>query len=78
LSGRSTNVSETITFLVAKIEKVILVMIKGRPKSEDAISLAALEQSINPVAYIYIEKHLGRRRRSESFGRAITSRPEYM
>jgi len=49
--GRSANVSEKVSFIVEKIDKGVRVMVKGQPKTEEVIPLAALKESINEAAY---------------------------
>jgi hypothetical protein len=57
--GRSANVSEKVSFLVEKADKGVRVMVKGQPKTEEVIPLAALKESINKAAYAYTGKWLG-------------------
>ncbi|MBI2191976.1 MAG: hypothetical protein HYU36_08335 [Planctomycetes bacterium] len=70
--GRSANVSGKVSFLVEKTDpparacpartragKGVRVMVKGQPKTEDVIPLAALKESINKAAYGYTDKHVG-------------------
>jgi hypothetical protein len=37
----------------------VRVMVKGWPRTEEMIPLAALKESINKAAYAYTDKHLG-------------------
>jgi hypothetical protein len=49
-------------------------MVKGKPESEELISLAALNASIGKSAYAYTDKHLGPRARVGNTGRMLGNR----
>jgi hypothetical protein len=49
--GRSANVAEKVALLVAKTDKDVRACVKGRPETEEVISLAPLKESINKAAY---------------------------
>ncbi|MCX5800858.1 MAG: hypothetical protein NTX17_05660 [Candidatus Eisenbacteria bacterium] len=72
--GRSTNVSPKVSFIVEKAGKGIRVMVKGKPESEELISLAALKASVNKAAYTYTEKHVGPRERVGNKGGTLGNR----
>jgi hypothetical protein len=72
--GRSVNVSETVSFLVEKTDKGVCVTVKGRPKTEEMIPLAALKESINKAAYSYTDKHLGPKERVGNKGGSLSNR----
>jgi hypothetical protein len=72
--GRSANVSDKVSFLVEKTEKGVRVMVKGQPKTEEVIPLAALKDSINRAAYAYTEKHLGRKEEIGNKGGSLSNR----
>lgn len=72
--GRSTNVSEKVTFLVEKLEKGIRVTVKGKPDTEELIPMAALKESIGKAAYAYTEKHLGLREEIGNKGGSLSNR----
>ena len=72
--GRSANVSEKVSFLVEKTDKGVRVMVKGRPKTEEVIPLAALKESINKAAYAYTEKHVGPKDRVGNKGGSLSNR----
>ena len=71
---RSANVSEKVTFLVEKTDKGIRVMVKGQPKTEETIPLAALKESINKAAYSYTERHLGPKDEIGNKGGSLSNR----
>ena len=50
--GRSANVSEKVSFLVERTDKGVRVMVKGQPKTEEVIPLAALRESTNKAASV--------------------------
>jgi len=72
--GRSANVSEKVTFLVEKTDKGVRVMVKGQPKTEEVIPLAALKESVNREAYRYAETHIGPREKVGNKGGSISNR----
>ncbi len=72
--GRSANVSEKVSFLVEKTDRGVRVMVKGRPKTEETISLAALKESINKVAYAYTDKHVGPKEKVGNKGGSLSNR----
>jgi hypothetical protein len=72
--GRSANVSDKVSFLVEKTEKGVRVMVKGQPKTEEVIPLAALRESINKAAYAYTEKHLGPKEEIGNKGGSLSNR----
>lgn len=72
--GRSANVSEKVSFLVEKTDKGVRVMVKGQPKTEEVIPLAALKESINKAAYAYTEKHLGPKEEIGNKGGSLSNR----
>lgn len=72
--GRSTNVSEKVTFLVEKLEKGIRVTVKGKPDTEELIPMAALKESIGKAAYAFTEKHLGPREEIGNKGGSLSNR----
>jgi hypothetical protein len=72
--GRSANVSEKVSFLVEKTERGVRVMVKGRPKTEEVISLAALKESINKAAYAYTDEHVGPREKVGNKGGSLSNR----
>jgi hypothetical protein len=72
--GRSANVSEKVSFLVEKTEKGVRVMVKGQPKTEEVIPLAALKESINKAAYAYTGKWLGPKEEVGNKGGSLSNR----
>jgi hypothetical protein len=72
--GRSANVSEKVSFLAEKTDKGVRVMVKGRPKTEEVISLAALKESINKAAYAYTNKHVGPKEKIGNKGGSLSNR----
>lgn len=72
--GRSANVSEKVCFLVEKTDKAVRAMVKGQPKTEEVIPLAALKESINKAAYGYTDKHLGPREEIGDKGGSLSNR----
>jgi hypothetical protein len=72
--GRSANVSEKVSFLVEKTDKGVRVMVKGQPKTEEVIPLAALKESINKAAYAYTEKHVGPKEEVGNKGGSLSNR----
>ncbi|MCL6546845.1 MAG: hypothetical protein K6T61_16650 [Bryobacteraceae bacterium] len=72
--GRSANVSEKVSFLVEKTDKGVRVMVKGQPKTEEVIPLAALKESINKAAYGYTGKWLGPREEVGNKGGSLSNR----
>ena len=71
---RSANVSEKVSFLVEKTDKGVRVMVKGLPKTEEVIPLAALKESINKAAYSYTERHLGPKEEIGNKGGSLSNR----
>lgn len=71
---RSANVSEKVAFLVEKTDKGVRVMVKGQPKTEEVIPLAALKESINKAAYSYTERHLGPKEEIGNKGGSLSNR----
>jgi hypothetical protein len=71
---RSANVSEKVSFLVEKTDKGVRVMVKGQPKTEEAISFAALKESINKAAYAYTDKHVGPKEEIGNKGGSLSNR----
>lgn len=63
-----------VSFLVAKTDKGMRVMVKGQPKTEEEIPLAALKESINNAAYAYTDKHLGPKKEIGNKGRSFPDR----
>lgn len=49
--GRGTNVSEKVSFEIAKVEKGVRVTVKGNPDTTEVIPLATLKESVNKAAY---------------------------
>jgi hypothetical protein len=72
--GLSTNVSEKVSFLVEKTDKGVRVMVKGQPKTEEVIPLAALKESINKAAYGYTDKHVGPKEEVGNKGGSLSNR----
>ncbi len=72
--GRSTNVSEKVTFLVEKLEKGLRVTVKGKPDTEELIPMAAVKESIGKAAYAYTEAHLGPREEIGNKGGSLSNR----
>ncbi len=72
--GRSSNVSEKVSFLVEKLEKGIRVAVKGKPDTEELIPMSALQESIGKAAYAYTEKHLGPREEIGNKGGSLSNR----
>jgi hypothetical protein len=72
--GRSANVSEKVSFLVEKTDKGVRVMVKGQPKTEEVIPLAALKESINKAAYGYTEKWVGPKEEVGNKGGSLSNR----
>mgnify|MGYP001324231194 CR=1 FL=1 len=72
--GRSANVSEKVSFLVDKTDKGVRVMVKGQPKTEEVIPLAALKESINKAAYSYTDKHVGPKEEVGNKGGSLSNR----
>ena len=57
-----------------KTDKGVRVMVKGQPKTEEVIPLAALKESINKAAYAYTDKHLGPREEIGNKGGSLSNR----
>lgn len=72
--GRSANVSEKVSFLVQKTDKGVRVIVKGQPKTEEVIPLAALKESINKAAYAYTDKHVGPKEKVGNKGGSLSNR----
>jgi hypothetical protein len=72
--GPSANASEKIPFLVEKTDRGVRVMVKGQPKTEEVIPLAALKESINKAAYGYTEKWVGPKERVGNKGGSLSNR----
>lgn len=72
--GRSANISQKVTFVVEKADKGVRVMVKGQPKTEEVIPLAALKESINKVAYSYTDKHVGPKEEVGNKGGSLSNR----
>ena len=72
--GRSANVSEKVSFLVEKTDKGVRVMVKGQPKTEEVIPLAALKESVNREAYKYVEAHIGPKEKVGNKGGSLSNR----
>lgn len=72
--GRSTNVSDRVSFVVEKLEKGVRVTVKGQPKTEEVIPLAALKESVNKAAYAYTDKHVGPREEVGNKGGSLSNR----
>lgn len=72
--GRSANVSEKVSFLVEKTDKGVRVMVKGQPRTEEVIPLAALKESINKAAYAYTDKHVGPKEEVGNKGGSLSNR----
>ncbi len=72
--GRSANVSEKVSFLVEKTDRGVRVMVRGQPKTEETIPLAALKESINKAAYAYTDKHVGPREKVGNKGGSLSNR----
>jgi len=71
---QSANDSEKVSFLVEKTDKGVRVMVKGQPKTEEVIPLAALKESVNKAAYAYTEKHVGPKDRVGNKGGSLSNR----
>jgi len=61
-------------FGLEKRDKGVRVMVKGQPKTEEVIPLAALKESINKAAYAYTEKHLGPKEEIGNKGGSLSNR----
>jgi hypothetical protein len=72
--ARSADVSEKVFFLVEKTDKGVRVVVKGQPKSEEVIPLAALKESINKAAYAYTDKHVGPKEEVGNKGGSLSNR----
>jgi len=72
--SRGENVSEKVKFVVEKADKGVRVMVKGKPKTEEVIPLAALKESINKAAYAYTNKHLGPKEEIGNKGGSLSNR----
>jgi len=72
--GRRANVSDKFSFLVEKTDKGVRVMVKGQPKTEEVIPLAALKESINKTAYAYTDKHVGPKEEVGNKGGSLSNR----
>jgi len=72
--GRSANISGKVSFLVEKTDKGVRVIVKGQPKTEELIPLAALKESINKAAYAYTETHLGPKEKIGNKGGSLSNR----
>jgi hypothetical protein len=59
---------------VEKTDKGVRVMVKGQPRTEDVIPLAALKESINKAAHAYTEKHVGPKERVGNKGGSLSNR----
>lgn len=55
-------------------EKGVRVMVKGQPKTDEVIPLAALKESLNKAAYTYTEKHLGPKEEVANKGDNLSNR----
>jgi hypothetical protein len=49
-------------------------MVKGQPKTEEVIPLAALQESINKAAYAYTDKHVGPKEEVGNKGGSLSNR----
>ena len=72
--GRSTNVSEKVSFEVERVEKGVRVAVRGRPDTEEVIPITALRESINACAYQYAERHCGPREVVGNKGGSLSNR----
>ena len=72
--GRSTNISEKVTFLVEKTGDNVRIMIKDRPETKELIPLAVIRESVGKAAYSYTEKHLGSREEIGNKGGSLSNR----
>ena len=72
--GRSTNISEKVTFLVEKTGDNVRIMIKDRPETKELIPLAVIRESVGKAAYSYTEKHLGPREEIGNKGGSLSNR----
>jgi hypothetical protein len=63
-----------VSFLVEKTEKGVRVMVKGQPKTEEVIPLAALKESINKAAYSYTDKHVDPKEKVGNKGGSLSNR----
>jgi hypothetical protein len=72
--SRGENVSEKVKFVVEKTDKGVWVTVKGKPKTEEVIPLAALKESINKAAYAYTDKHLGPKEEIGNKGGSLSNR----
>jgi hypothetical protein len=72
--GRSANLADRVSFLVEKTGKGVRVMVKGRPKTEEVISMAVLKDSVNKAAYAYTGKYLGPKEEIGNKGGSLSNR----
>ena len=71
---RAANVSQRISFLIEKTDKGLRVMVKGQPKTEEVIPMAALKASVNKAAYAYTDKHVGPKHKIGNKGGSLSNR----
>lgn len=72
--GRGTNVSGKVSFLVEKVAKGVRVAVKGKPETEEVITMDALKESINKAAYAFTDKHVGPRETVGNKGGSLSNR----
>ena len=68
------TLSEKAYFLAEKTEKGILVMVKGKPKTEEVIPTEALKASVNKTAYACTEAHIAPREKVGNKGGSLSNR----
>ena len=71
---RAANISEKVAFLAEKVDKGLNVAIKGKPETEEIISTAALNESINKAAYAYTDTHIGPKEEVGNKGGSLSNR----
>jgi hypothetical protein len=59
---------------VEKTDVGVRVTVKGQPKTEEVIPLAALKESVNKAAYAYTEKHVGPKEEVGNKGGSLSNR----
>lgn len=72
--ARSADVSEQVRFDVKKVKGGVEVTVKGKPKSKELITSAALKASVNKAAYAYTDKHIGPREKVGNKGGSLSNR----
>ncbi len=71
---RRSSFTQRVSFLLERTSDGVRVQVRDRPETEELISLAALQESVNRAAYAYTECHLGRREEIGNKGGGLSNR----